>query len=70
MAEYNDPEECDSCGGPAHPDFSDGMDWLCPECSEERDMVENLTDIEVEELFKDSPISLAEWERMIIFGVE
>lgn len=66
--------ECCKCGGPAEDGYADGLYDLCAICSAEWEDYRYLTPIEeealVEELFKDSPISLAEWERMIIFGIE
>lgn len=61
--------ECCKCGGPAEDGYGDGLYDLCPMCSAEWEEV-RLTPIEEEELFKDSPISLAEWERMIILGID
>lgn len=63
-------EECYSCGMPSHPYYSDDIESLCEECGEEQDRINNLTDTEVEELFRDSPISLAEWEYIIVHGLE
>lgn len=63
-------EECYSCGGPAHPDFTDGLYDLCPMCGEEWDEYRSLTPEEEEELFKDSPISLEEWMYIIVHGLE
>ena len=67
MSDYD--EECVKCGGPAEEGYADGLYDLCVICSEDWDDY-RLTPIEEEELFKDSPISLAEWERMIVDGVE
>lgn len=61
--------ECCKCGGPADPGYSDGLYDLCAICSQDWDEF-RLTSIEEEELFKDSDISLAEWEYIIVHGLE
>jgi hypothetical protein len=61
--------ECCKCGGPADPEFADGLYDLCPFCSSEWDD-HRLTPIEEEELFKDSPISLDEWIGLIVDGMD
>lgn len=61
--------ECHKCGGPAEDGYGDGLYDLCPMCSAEWDDF-RLTPIEEEELFRGSDISLAEWEYIIVHGLE
>jgi len=67
MSDYD--EECVKCGGPADPGCADGLYDLCAICSADWEEY-RFTPIEEEELFRDSDISLEEWEQIIVHGLE